>query len=74
MLICQQFQDSKSDETKSKGSKCQWLNTRDNKKGEDLNKFESEDMRKDIIYIPFPFVAHPQKESNCSTNMSKGTR
>ncbi len=72
LLKRQQFEDSGSDETEPRGSKCQRLDVHDNEKGEGLDEFEGE--REDIGYVPLLFVAPPQKESNCPTNMGKETR
>ncbi len=43
----------------------------DVKEKEGLDKFKSEGEGKDIGYIPFPFVALPQKESNRLTDMDE---
>ncbi len=46
----------------------------DNEEEKGLDEFEGEGEGEDIRYIPLPFVARPQKESNRSTNMSKRIR
>ncbi len=74
MLKRQQFEDSGSNKTEPKSSKRQQLDSHDDEEGEGLDKFESEGEGKDIRYVPLPFVAPPQKESNRPTDMGKGTR
>lgn len=46
----------------------------DNEEGKSLDKFESEDKREDIGYVPFFFVIPPQKESNRLIDMGKGIK
>lgn len=49
----------------------------DNKEKQSLDKYEDENKKKYIKYVLFPFVTSlllPQKESNRSTDMSKGTK
>ena len=74
VLKRQRFVDSGSDEMKPSGSKYQWLDLRNNKEEENLDKFEDKGKRKDIGYVLFPFVASLQKESNCPIDISKQTR
>ena len=72
----QRFKDSGSDKTEPKSSKRQRLDTHDNEERKILDKFEGEGEGKNTRYVPFPFVANPlpQKESNHSTDLCKGTR
>ncbi len=74
VLKRQRFEDSGSDVTEPRGSKRQRLDARDDEEGEDLDEFESEGEREDIGYVPLPFVAPPQKESNRPTDMGEGTK
>ena len=48
----------------------------DNEEGQSLDKFKDEDERKNIGYVPFPFVTFPcsQKKSNRPTNICKRTK
>ena len=55
----QQFEDSRSDKTESRGSKRQRLDTYDNEEEENLDKFEGEGKGENTGYIPFPFIANP---------------
>ncbi len=57
-----------------RGSKCQWLDTRDDKKKESLDKFEGKGEKENIGYISLFFVTPSQKESNHLTDMSKTTK
>ncbi len=74
VLKHQRFEDSGSNVTGLRVSKRQRLDARDNEEGEDLDEFESEGEREDIGYIPLPFVAPLQKESNRPTDIGEGTR
>ena len=74
VLKRQQFKDNASDEIELRGSKYQQLDSCDNEKEEGLDKFEGQSEGEDIRYVPFPFVAPPQKESNHPTDMSERTR
>lgn len=47
---------------------------RDDEERESVYKFEDENKREVIGYIPFFFIASPQKESSRPTNMSKKTK
>ena len=74
MLKRQQIKDSKSNKMESRGSKRQQLDLYDNEEEESLDKFEDENKREGIRYVPFLFVAPPRKESNCPIDMDKETR
>ncbi len=74
VLKHQQLKDSRSDETKTRGSKRQRLNLHHNEEDEGLDELEGEDKGEDIGYVPFPFVTLPQNGSNRSTNMGERTR
>ncbi len=74
VLKRQQFKDSGSDITESRDSKRQWLDARDDEEGEGLDEFEGEGEREDIGYVPLPFIAPLQKESNRPTNMGEGIK
>ena len=62
MLKRQQFADSRSDKIEPRGSKCQQLDLRDNKKEKGLDKVEDEGKREGIGYVPLLFIAPFQKE------------
>ena len=57
MLKCQGFENSRSHETKPRGSKRQHLDERNNKEGNGLD--EDEDEIKGTRYIPSPFIPLP---------------
>lgn len=57
--------------------KRQRVNMHNNEKEQSLDKYESEDERKDIGYILFLFITPPsssQKKSNRSTDIGKGIK
>ena len=75
LLKRQQFEESGSDETESKGSKCQHLDERDNKERNSLDKDEGE--IEGARYVPPPFIPLlplPQKVSNRLSDLGEGTR
>lgn len=81
VLMYQQFEDSKSNEIKSKISKRQHIDIYDNEKRHGLDKYkgESEDEGEDegIKYVFLLFVTyHPpsQKKLNRPTDLDKRTR
>ena len=76
MFKHQQFKDSESEEKKPKVSKHQCMSVDNNKKGQSLDEYEGEDKEEDVGYVLLPYIAPPlpQKESNRSTDMGKGTR
>ncbi len=57
-----------------RGSKYQRLYMHDNEERESSDKFEGEDEREDIGYVPLPFVAPLRKESNHPIDMGKGIK
>ena len=59
MLKRQQLEDSESDETESRGSKCQRLDMHDNEEGETLDEFEGEGEGENTGYVSLPFVTNP---------------
>ena len=61
MLKRQQFEDSKSNKIKPRDSKRQRLDLRDNEEEKSLNKFKSEDEKKNIKYIPFFLLLFSEK-------------
>ncbi len=74
MLKRQQFEDSESEERKSRVSKRQRLGMHNDEERQSLDEYEGENEGEDIGYIPLPFVAPlppPRKESNRSTDMGK---
>lgn len=48
MFKCQPFEDSKSDKTEAKNLKCPQLDVYDNEKGENLDKYKSQEVKKKI--------------------------
>ncbi len=74
VLKRQQFKDSGSEETEPRGSKRQRLDVCEDEEGEGLDEFEGEGEKENIGYIPLPFVAPSQKESNRPTDMGKGAK
>ncbi len=74
VLKRQRFEDSESDKTKPRGLKRQRLDMREDEEGEGVDKFEGEGERENIGYVPFLFIAPPQKESNRPIDMGKGIR
>ncbi len=74
MLKRQQFEDSKSEETEPRVSKCQHVGIHDDEEEQSLDKYEGE--KEDVRYVPLPFIAPPppQKESNRPTDMGERTR
>ena len=70
----QQFEGSGSEKTELRGSKHQQLYARNNEKRESLDKFENEGEGEVIRYVPLLFIALPQKESNCLTDMGEETK
>lgn len=77
MLKCQQFESSKSEEKEPKVSKCHCLGMHDNKKRQNLDKYESKEEEKNIRCVFFLFVTPsslPQKDSNRLTDMDEGTK
>ena len=57
-LQCWQFEDSGSDETEPRGSKCQQLDTRNNEEEESLDRFEDEDEKKNKGYVSLLFITN----------------
>ncbi len=57
-----------------RSSKRQRLDSCDDEEGEGLDEFEGESEGEDIGYVPLPFVAPPEKESNRPTDMGEETR
>lgn len=74
VLKRQQFKDNGSDKRESRGLKCQQLDAHDNEERKGLDVFEGKCEGEDIGYIPFPFFAPLQKESNRPIDIGKGTR
>lgn len=75
ILKHQQFKDGQSDQTKSSVLKRQQLYIYNNKKRQELSKYESESDNK--RYVFFPFIANllpSQIELNRSTKLSKKTK
>lgn len=68
VLKCQQFEDSESDAMEPRASKPPSVDAHDNKKGEDLKKYQSKTGR----YVPLLFCL--QKESNRPTDLGKVIR
>ena len=72
LLKRQQYKDSRSDETKLKGSKRQRLDERDNEEGNGLDKHKNEIKGARYILSPFvPLFLLSQKVSNRPSNLSK---
>ena len=76
VLNRQQFKDSESEETEPRVLKRQRVGVHDNEKKQNLDEYEDEDERKDIGYVPLPFIAPlpPQKESNRPTDIGERTK
>ena len=70
----QRFEDNGSNKIELRGSKHQRLDLRDDEEEEGLDKFEGKSEGEDIGYVLFLFIAPLQKESNCVTNIGKGTK
>ena len=74
VLKRQRFENSRSDKMELRGLKRQRLDLRNNEEEKSLDEFEGEGEGKGIGYVPFPFIAPLQKESNRPTNMGKRTK
>ncbi len=74
VLKRQRFEDSKSEETEPKVPKHQRMGMHNDKERLSLDKYKDE--RKNVKYVPLPFVAPspPRKESNRPTDMGKQTK
>ena len=75
LLKRQRFEESGSDKTKLKRSKCQRLDERDNEKGNSLDKDESEIEGARYVLPPFvPLSPLSRKVSNRLSDLDEGTR
>lgn len=59
MLKHQQFRDNESDEMEPRVLKRQHVVMHENKEGQGLDKYKSENKRKDVGYVPLFFIAPP---------------